>query len=146
MTTQIRAMTDTLPGNSSQTPKNPQTHVLIVDGERLLRWAIGETLTEHGYVVSEAGDAKSALKALVGLPTLPDLVLLDLFLPDACDLRVLELIRTAVPAVPVILMSASATPDIVEQALAMGARVIPKPFDMDILSALIDRTVATRPQ
>lgn len=146
MTHQIHTKAHDAPRNSSHAAKNSHTRVLVVDDERLLRWAIAETLTAHGYEVSEAGDAKSALKALGGLRAAPDLVLLDLFLPDACDLRVLELIRTAVPAVPVILMSAFTTPDIVEQALAIGARVIPKPFDMEILTALIDRTVATRPQ
>jgi two-component system KDP operon response regulator KdpE len=145
MTHQTRAMTEKAPWNSSHAAKNPQTRVLIVDDERLLRWAIVETLTAHGYDVSEAGDAQSALRALRELRTSPDLVLLDLFLPDSCDLRVLTIIR-ALATVPVILMTAFATPDIVEQSAAMGARVIPKPFDMDTLTSLIERTVTAQPQ
>jgi two-component system nitrogen regulation response regulator GlnG len=145
MVQQYQPIANSATWNGSHPAKNPEARVLVVDDERLLRWAIAETLTAHGYVVAEAGDAQSALNALGGR-TAPDLVLLDLFLPDACNLRLLELIRTAVPAVPVILMSACATPDIVDQALAMGARVIPKPFDMDMLAALIDRTVAKRQQ
>ena len=146
MTHQMPVQADAAPRNNSHRAKSPHPRVLVVDDEHLLRWAIAETLTAHGYAVSEAGDARSALTALGGSRTAPDLVLLDLCLPDACDLRVLERIRTAVPAVPVILMSAFTTPDLVDQARAIGARVIPKPFDMDALTALVDRTVAARPQ
>jgi len=146
MTNQIHAKSHDAPRNISQPVKNAHTRVLVVDDEHLLRWAIAETLTAHGYMVSEAVDARSALTALGDLGTAPDLVLLDLILPDACDLHLLELIRAAIPALPVILMSAFATPDIAEQALAMGTRVIPKPFDMEVLATLIDRTVAARPQ
>jgi DNA-binding NtrC family response regulator len=120
--------------------------VLIVDDERLLRWAVVETLTAHGYDVSEAGDAKTALQAFGASRTCTDLVLLDLVLPDACDLRLLHLIRAVAPAVPVILMTAFSTPEIAEQARAVGAGVFPKPFDMDALTALVDQTVARRPQ
>jgi DNA-binding NtrC family response regulator len=145
MVQHIQPIADSAPWNSSQPAKNSGTRVLVVDDERLLRWAVAETLTAHGYEVSEAADAKSALKAIGASRTSTDLVLLDLFLPDACDLRVLNLVRTIVPSVPVILMTAFSTPEIVEQALAVGARVILKPFDMDTLTALIERTVGTPP-
>src|SRR3954451_11927602 len=114
MVEHIQPITDSAPWNNSHPAKNPGAHVLVVDDERLLRWAVAETLTAQGYEVSEAGDAKSALKALGTSRTSTDLVLLDLFLPDACDLRVLNLIRTVAPSVPVILMTAFATPEIVE--------------------------------
>ena len=144
MDPQIQAIAGSAPWNSSHVAKKSATRVLVVDDERLLRWAVAETLIAHGYQVSEAVDAKSALKAIGARRSSTDVVLLDLFLPDACDLRVLKLIRAVVPAVPVILMTAFATPEIVEEALAAGARVIPKPFDMDTLTALIERAVAAR--
>lgn len=133
------------PRNRPETRKKSAGHVLVVDDERLLRWAVAETLTARGYEVSEAGDAKSALAVLVDLERSTNLVLLDLFLPDATDLRVLQQIRTCAPAIPVVLMTAFATPEIVEQALAAGALFMPKPFDMDSLSALIERTMPSPP-
>ena len=145
MVQHIQPTADSAPWNSSHPAKNSGTRVLVVDDERLLRWAVAETLTAHGYEVLEAGDATSALKALDASRMPTDLVLLDLFLPDACDLRVLNLIRTFAPSIPVILMTAFSTPEIVEQALATGAGLILKPFDMDTLTALIDRTVGTPP-
>ena len=132
------------PRNSSRTAKKSRAHVLVVDDDRLLRWAVAETLGDRGYDVSEAADAKSALQALATRGAATDLVLLDLFLPDVSDLRVLNLIRTSAPAIPVVLMTSFVSPEIVEQAMAAGARVITKPFDMDTLTALIERTLAAR--
>ena len=122
--------------------KKSAARILVVDDERLVRWAVAETLGARGYEVSEAGDAKSALQMLGGSGCLINLVLLDLFLPDACDLRVLKLMRALVPAIPVILMTAFATPDIIEQTLSLGALVVTKPFDMPALAAAVDRTLA----
>src|SRR5215471_20229855 len=93
------------PRNSSRTAKKSRAHVLVVDDDRLLRWAVAETLGDRGYDVSEAADAKSALQALATRGAATDLVLLDLFLPDVSDLRVLNLIRTSAPAIPVVLMT-----------------------------------------
>jgi len=139
---QIQPIVDRAPRKSPHRAKKSRTRVLVVVDDRLLRWAVAETLTAHGYEVSEASDAKSALKALGATAMSADLVLLDLFLPDACDLRVLNLIRAVAPSVPVILMTAFSTPEIVEQARAVGAEVIPKPFDMDTLTAFVDGTMA----
>jgi len=129
------------PRNRPDTREKSAGHVLVVDDERLLRWAVAETLAARGFEVSEAGDAKSAVEALMALGRPASLVLLDLYLPDATDLRVLKQIRRRAPAIPVVLMTAFAAPEIVEEALAAGALVMPKPFDMDSLSALIERTM-----
>ena len=71
-------------------------------------------------------------------------VLLDLFLPDARDLRVLRFIRSCAPTIPVILMTAFPNPDVVEEALALGAFVMIKPFEMTELAAVVDNAVASR--
>jgi DNA-binding NtrC family response regulator len=145
MDQQNQSVAATAAGNISEIAEKSAANVLVVDDEGLLRWAVVETLGARGFEVSEAGDAKSALEALGAPGRHTDLVLLDLFLPDACDLSILKFIRTRAPAMPVILMTAFATPDIIEEALAVGALVITKPFDIDNLAALIDRTLATRP-
>jgi two-component system response regulator FlrC len=142
MVQQISSVVAVAPGNiSDTTKKSPAMHVLVVDDDRLVRWAVAETLTAEGYDVSEAGDAKSAMQACDAPDSPADLVLLDLWLPDADDLGVLSFIRTRFPNTPVILMTAFGTPDIVDQAVAQGAVVIPKPFDMSHLAGVVGRTL-----
>jgi DNA-binding NtrC family response regulator len=70
-------------------------------------------------------------------------VLLDLRLPDSGDLRILAAMRQLSPEVPVILMTAFGTPDLLDDALRLGAfAVIDKPFDMSAISPLIERALA----
>lgn len=142
MVEQFQSAGATAPRDIPDRQKKSALNVLVVDDERLVRWAVAETLGPRGYEVSEAADAKSALQALGTPGRRIDLVLLDLFLPDANDLRVLKLIRMCAPAIPVVLMTAFATADIIEQALSLGALVMTKPFDMSDLVAMVDRTVS----
>ena len=115
--------------------------ILVVDDDRLLRWAIAETLGARGFHVSEAGDAESAERAFAAAADSTDLVLLDLYLPDSQDLRVLSFIRRLRPNIPVVVMTAHGTPDVLDQAARSGAVVATKPFDMSALAALVEREV-----
>jgi DNA-binding NtrC family response regulator len=126
-------------GNISPILKKPAVIcVLVVDDERLLRWSLTETLAEHGWQVFEAGDAAEALTILRQAPHAVDVVLLDLHLPDSADLSLLAAIRRIAPRTTVILMSAFARPEIVREALDLGAfRVVNKPFDMEDISDLV---------
>jgi DNA-binding NtrC family response regulator len=113
----------------------------VVDDEPLLRWSVAETLVQSGYEVVEAGDGHTAVRALF-LRRVPDVVLLDLRLPDSGDLRVLAAMRRVAPAIPVILMSAFVTPEVTEAAFKLGARLIlRKPFDMHELAPLIQNAL-----
>jgi DNA-binding NtrC family response regulator len=69
--------------------------------------------------------------------------LLDLHLPDSRDLRILASIRRISPRVPVIVMTAFRTPEVLNEALGLGAfAVIDKPFDMSDISPLVGRALA----
>lgn len=104
--------------------------VLVVDDEPLIRWAVVETLTKAGHHVMEAGDGRSALRALAVSPHI-DVVLLDMRLPDCADLTVLSQIRQDSPDTAVVMMTAYATPEFAAQALALGVYdVMAKPFDI----------------
>ena len=86
--------------------------------------------------------AIDALSAAEG----PDLVLLDLRLPDCDDLHVLAVIHQLAPRVPIILMTAYASRDVLDDALRVGASVvIGKPFDMEKIGPLVERALAARP-
>jgi DNA-binding NtrC family response regulator len=111
---------------------------LVVDDEPLIRWAIAETLRADGYDVEEAGDAEATIRALFDDPVPPDLVLLDLRLPDCSDLSLLETVHRLAPGATVVLMTAFGSPEIRERARLLGAAsVLEKPFDVDGLAGLV---------
>ena len=123
--------------------KKSARRVLVVDDEALVRWSIAETLRVHGYDVAEAADGRAALAAAVDPATVPDIVLLDLKLPDSDDLGVLASIRRALPRVPVILMTAFGSAEVLEEARRLGVyTVLDKPFDLEELDLLLEQALA----
>jgi two-component system response regulator AtoC len=109
--------------------------VLVVDDEPLIRWSIAETLSEIGWSVVEAGDARGALCAAREGHVPFTVVVLDLKLPDSQDLSLLARLRELLSPVEIIVMTAHGTPEIVTSALAMGARsVLHKPFGLTELT------------
>jgi len=127
--------------------KSPPPQVLVVDDEALIRWSVAETLRARGYQVMEAGNGEAAISAIMCAPGATDVVLLDLLLPDSCDLSLLAVLRRLAPTVPIIMMTAFATPELVERAHALGAfTVVNKPFELNELAPLIRQAIlAVRP-
>ena len=119
--------------------------MLVVDDELLIRWSLGEALAAAGFIVVEGRDAAETRKALRDEANRPDLVVLDYRLPDSDDLGLLTTIRREVPGVPVILMTAHGTADVVNGALDLGAyRVVSKPFEMHAMASLVAEALAAR--
>ena len=77
-------------------------HVLVVDDEAAFRRLLRITLEAEGYAVSEAQNGRTAIAQVAG--QCPDLMILDLGLPDLDGMDVLRLVRQQVP-VPVIILS-----------------------------------------
>jgi two-component system response regulator PilR (NtrC family) len=106
--------------------------VLVVDDELLIRWALAETLTDLGFAVEQAGSKREVLDIVEDGRDPFDVVLLDFRLPDSSDLHLLGRLRTLMPGTPIILMTAFATPEVVQGALDLGAfRVVTKPFEIN---------------
>jgi DNA-binding NtrC family response regulator len=125
---------------------SPALRVLIVDDESLLRWAAAETLRASGCLVVEALDAEGALAALAEAEEPFDVILLDYWLPDVDDLTLLATVRAVAPESRVVMISAHATPDVVEHALRLGAcRVLHKPFEMTDLVPAVLQAYLSRP-
>jgi len=125
-------------GNIPSPRKNFPPTVLVVDDEALIRWSLAEALGEQGYAVTEAGDARMALAAVMEALVPFDVVLLDFRLPDSADLRLLERMRRLTPTSQVIMVTAHNSPELAQGATALGAyRVISKPFEVDSLAALV---------
>jgi DNA-binding NtrC family response regulator len=116
--------------------------VLVIDDDRLMRWALTETLRQRGWQTSEAANAREAKAAIRNASTSFDVVLLEYVLPDSNDLSVLASIRALSPRSRVIIMTAFNTPAMVRDALDLGAcSVLGKPFDMETVPALIATTL-----
>ena len=112
-------------------------HVLVVDDEPLIRWSVCETLSELGYDVEQAADAGTALRTVTNAALPFDVVVLDLRLPDMNDLSLLGTLRQLLPGATLILMTAFGTAEIVNDAQALGATVLSKPFELEELSRLV---------
>jgi two-component system KDP operon response regulator KdpE len=107
--------------------------VLVVDDEPPIRRFLRTSLTAAGHRIVTAEDAADALKALAGEK--PDLVILDLGLPDKSGLEVIAEIRRS-SAVPIIVLSARDDERTKVEALDLGADdYVSKPFGMAELMA-----------
>src|SRR5512147_9071 len=110
--------------------------VLIVDDEKLVRWSLRQKCQEWGYAVMEAPDGASGIRAAHS--ELPDLILLDVRLPDMSGLDVLQDIKQNNCARAVIMITADPQLDDVKQALKLGAYdFVGKPLDFDELAVTV---------
>jgi two-component system, OmpR family, KDP operon response regulator KdpE len=107
--------------------------VLVVDDEPPIRKLLRTGLAAHGYHVMEAPNGKAALEQLDGSP---NLVILDLGLPDMQGHELLKAIRGRNDSVPIIILSSRDDEAGKVQALDLGADdYVTKPFGMDELLA-----------
>jgi len=112
-----------------------KTHILIVDDEPQIRKFLRATLTSHDYQVSEAEKCAEAMKLLTTHP--PDVMLLDLGLPDGDGLDVIKELR-GWSQLPVIVLSARGQEQDKVTALELGADdYLTKPFGAAELLARI---------
>lgn len=113
--------------------------VLVVDDEPEVRQVLLEFLSSRGYDVTAASGGAEAV-AIVET-TKPDLVLLDVAMPDMDGVETLKRIVAIEPALAVIMVTANADIGITSKLLALGAvDYVPKPFDLDYL----DQAVSTQ--
>jgi DNA-binding NtrC family response regulator len=114
----------------------PSEKVLIVDDERLVRWSLRQKCEEWGYQVSEAENGSDGLH--LARNESPDLVLLDVRLPDMNGLQVLQRLKQAGDARAIIMITADPQLEDVKQALKQGAYdFIGKPIDYDELRVAV---------
>lgn len=110
--------------------------VLVVEDRPQTRYLLQVALGQEGMEVVVAGTVREALKALAAEPGAPDLVLLDLTLPDGSGERLARALRADVATRNVPVIVASCAPVGLLEMQAMDAQaVLPKPFD---LTALIE--------
>jgi len=107
--------------------------ILLIEDDSSIRSAITRALTDLGHVVSTSNAGMAGLESAVDNP--PDVVLLDLGLPDIDGLQVLAMLR-AVSAVPVIIITARDDDADMVKALDGGADdYVVKPFGIEQVEA-----------
>jgi len=116
--------------------------VLIVDDEVGTRESL-KMILKNDYKVFLAKDAEEAFRQIGEHP--PDIILLDIILPDIDGLRVLEKIKQNEPELTVIMITATRTVKTAVEAMKLGAYdYITKPFDIDELRLMISRVLSTK--
>ncbi len=123
--------------------KTDNRHVLIIDDERPVLMTLEALLKRHGYQVDTAPTATQGLKLLKSKP--PKIVLLDLRLPDADGLEMLDRIKTELPQVQVIILTAHDSLHNAIESIKRGAyHFISKPYAPEELLSLVEKALETK--
>ena len=116
--------------------------ILIIDDEKLIRWALEQHLVKQGYQVATAESAEEGLVLLT--EDAPDLLLLDNCLPDMTGIQLLEKLHDREKRFKVIMITAYDMEETAVKTMNLGAyEYISKPFNLEELTALIKKTLDT---
>lgn len=110
--------------------------ILVVDDDRRMVKTICDILTVKGHESIEAYNGEEAVTK--ARDQQPDCVLMDIKMPGIDGVEALKIIKTTFPELPVVLMSAFATPNQVEEAKKQGAyTVLTKPINIQVLLSFL---------
>jgi DNA-binding NtrC family response regulator len=124
-------MTDPLSSKDSM-------RVLIVDDEASMRVTLAANLVLEGFEVVEAKNGAEALALLEREPF--DLLLSDIRMPGINGVDLFRAAKRLRPALPVLLMTAFAVENLIEEAIREGVyTILPKPFDLEHVVAALTR-------
>ncbi|MBT3237746.1 MAG: response regulator [Rhodospirillaceae bacterium] len=113
---------------------------LIVDDDKMIRRIVSEVLGIAGLEVDQREHAKDLLKYVRSSE--PDIILLDYHMPDIDGLAALRDLRKHLVTTPVVMMTADTNQKVLLQCFRDGADdFIEKPFDYDLLTVIITRTL-----
>ena len=118
-------------------------NVLVVDDEPVLAELVSMALRYEGWDIATAGDGATAISLAHDNP--PDVVVLDVMLPDMSGLDVLHKLREQIPGLPLLLLTAKdSVEDRIAGLTAGGDDYVTKPFSIEEvvlrLRALLRRT------
>ena len=116
-------------------------NILICDDAAFMRMMIKDILTKNGYTV--VGEAENGAKAVEKYAELkPDLVLMDITMPEMDGIQALKKIKEADPSATVIMCSAMGQQAMVIESIQSGAKdFIVKPFQADRVLEAVRKVV-----
>jgi CheY-like chemotaxis protein len=110
--------------------------ILVVDDDPGVRYALTEVLADRGHRVIAASSGAEALGLLDGI----DVVVTDLAMPGMDGLELVSRIAACAPALPVILVTAHGSEQVLRIASSHGVcRCVRKPFDIDEIARAIEQ-------
>ncbi len=122
--------------------------ILLVEDDQSLADGLCKALRGEGFVINHVAEGRAALHAVSVQP--PDIVVLDLGLPDMDGLDVLRSIRGSGSTIPILILTARSSIDARVSGLDGGADdYLPKPFEIPELIArlrVIERRLSTTPE
>ncbi len=115
--------------------------ILVIDDEEAIRLFLEATLEDRHYDVQTASTGQEGIAAAE--QNVPDLVLLDLMLPDMTGLEVLQALKERFPHLPVVMITAYSQTDAAVQAMKLDAfDYVRKPIQLDKLLAVVTKALA----
>jgi two-component system response regulator AtoC len=115
--------------------------VLVIDDEKLIRWNISQKMAPWGMSVIEAENGKEAIRLA---QESPDLVMMDMRLPDTRGLDLLDEFKKNWPDIPVVMITAYGVIDDAVTAMRKGAYdFITKPIDYAKLQSTVKNALET---
>ena len=115
--------------------------ILVIEDDQSMRWVLDKSLSREGYSVTSVPDGRSGISA--AFEVAPDLVILDILMPDIDGLTVLRKIKESHPQLPVLIITAQNIMTHAVEAMRRGAYdYLPKPFDIAVLLERVDRGLA----
>ena len=116
-------------------------NILICDDAAFMRMMIKDILTKNGYNI--AGEAENGLRAIEKYAEVkPDLVLMDITMPEMDGIEALKRIKAADPNASVIMCSAMGQQAMVIESIQAGAKdFIVKPFQADRVIEAVQKVV-----
>ena len=112
------------------------TRILLVDDENLILYSLGVTLRQDGAEVTAVANGTDALAEI--RRSAYDICFLDVHLPDANGLDLMQTVKKLSPGTRIIIMTANELSDIQMSDLRRNdCRFLPKPFDLDQVRSLV---------
>lgn len=113
-----------------------QTKILVIDDEAAIREVLAASLRDDGYIVEVASDGLRGLETIKAFK--PDIVLLDIWMPEMDGLEVLQKAKSTTQPMQFIMMSGHGTVETAVKATKLGAwDFVEKPLSMDKIFILI---------
>src|SRR5512138_1486750 len=117
--------------------------ILVADDEESMRWILSKALKKKGFTVDLARDGEEAMLLLRANSY--DLAILDIKMPGMTGLELLDRVRELKSDLLVVIMTAEASMKNAVEAMKRGAYdYITKPFDLDIIDAIIEKVSRAR--
>lgn len=101
-------------------PNTTPKKILLIENDAVISRILAHTLTQYGFLVSEARDGIAGITMIAS--TTPDLILLDIDMPKMDGLTMLREVRKAGDATPIIMLTNLNNPQYIADAAEYGVR------------------------